>query len=92
MTLSDFRSNYPEMSAISDLLVGTFLARAASSLDIGVYGGLYDEAHGCLAAHLLVLSPYGKNARLQSEKGKTTYGNRFDEIRILSGSGLCRVI
>jgi hypothetical protein len=81
MDLADFRLTFPELSTASDTLVTRFLASASRSIDSDLYGDRYDDAHGYLAAHLLCLSPYGKNARLSSKEGKTTYGERYEEIR-----------
>ncbi len=81
MNLANFRLTFPELNAASDTLVSGFLASAARSIDSDLYGDRYDDAQGFLAAHLICLSPYGKNARLSSKEGKTTYGDRYEEIR-----------
>jgi hypothetical protein len=81
MDLPNFRLTFPELNTASDVLVTRFLASSARSIDEDLYGDRYDDAHGFLAAHLLCLSPYGKNARLVSDSGKTTYGTRYEEIR-----------
>ena len=81
MDLVTFRLTYPELRSAPDTLVNTFLGQAARSVDQDLFGARYDDAHGYLTAHLICLSPYGKNARLASEKGHTTYGDRYTEIR-----------
>ena len=82
MDLSSFRIQFPELNTASDPLVTRFLASAAKSIDSDLYGDLYDDAQGYLAAHLLCQSPYGKNARLSAKDGRTTYGERYEQIRI----------
>lgn len=82
MTLAEFRIVFPELNTAGDTIVTRFLASAERSIDADLYGDRFDDAHGYLAAHLLCLSPYGKNARLSSKEGKTTYGERYEEIRI----------
>lgn len=72
---------FPELNTAPDALVTRFLASAAASIDSELYGDRYDDAQGYLAAHLLCLSPYGKNARLESKAGQTTYGMRYEQIR-----------
>jgi hypothetical protein len=81
MDITAFRLTFPELNTASDTLVTRFLASAARSIDSDLFGDRYDDAQGYLAAHLLCLSPYGKNARLSSDSGKTTYGTRYEEIR-----------
>lgn len=81
MNLATFRVEYPELATAPDALVNTKLASAARSIDSDLFGDRYDDAHGLLAAHLICLSPYGKNARLSSKEGKTTYGERYEQIR-----------
>lgn len=73
---------FPELSTAPDTLVNTMLASAGRSVSEEVYGDQYDDAQGYLTAHLVCLSPWGKNARLSSKEGKTTYGSRYEEIRL----------
>jgi len=80
--LATFRIAFPELNTAPDVLVTYFLGVAEGAISADVFGDRFDEAQGYLTAHLLALSPYGKNARLQSEKGTTTYGKRFEEIRL----------
>jgi hypothetical protein len=91
VTLATFRTMFPELATAPDALVNQFLSVASNAIDVDVFGDRFDEAHGYLTAHLLCLSPYGKNARLQSDKGGTTYGTRFEQIGLAVAGGF-RVI
>lgn len=91
MILGAFREVFPELHTAGDALVQAMLDRAERSIDSSVFGERFDDAHGLLAAHLLVLSPYGKNARLQSATGTSPYWPQYDAIRIEVTCGLSRV-
>jgi hypothetical protein len=92
MDLSTFRGAFPEFNTADDTLVKSWLTLAAAEIDQGAFGASYDTAHGLLTAHRLALSPAGKNARLVSNQGQTTYKKQFDELRHTAGAGLGRVI
>ncbi len=83
MDLPTFRLTFPEFGTAGDPLVNQFLGFAANACDTTVYGARFDEAHGCLAAHLLCMSPYGKTARLAPAPGvvTTTYEQRYKAVR-----------
>ena len=82
MNLVTFRQIFPEAATCPDALINPFLAMAEKAIDPEVYGDRFDEAHGYLTMHLLAVSPYGKTARLESDKGKSTYGNRYEAVRL----------
>jgi hypothetical protein len=47
-----------------------------------------DVAHGALAAHLLITSPFGTDMRLDPKsKGRSSYLDVFDEMRLAVASG-----
>lgn len=73
MNLAAFRVRFPEFETAGDSFVQAALDSAALETDAKLLGGFYDEAHGLLAAHKLAMSPYGMNARLVNDDGKTTY-------------------
>lgn len=88
MTLTQFRTRFPEFKLIGDEMVKAFMADAALELDANVLGTKYDAAQGYLAAHKLALSPAGVNARLSDSKdGTTTYSRHFKAIIRKSASG-----
>lgn len=82
MNLAAFRVQYPEFAKTSDSLVQAMLDAAALELSAPYWGTYYDQGHGLLAAKMLALSPNGQTARLQSDKGTSTYAKQFDDLRI----------
>lgn len=90
-TLAMFRSQFPEMNNVSDVLVATMLAAAFLEIDVSVWGayGLTeapmtktDQAQMYLAAHKLAVSPFGQNAKTvfdpkRTGYARTTYGAEY---------------
>ena len=81
LTLAQFRVSFPEFKSATDPLVEACLARAESLIEPSVWLGLTDEGHGLLTAHILALSPNGQMARMQTDKGKSTYGTEYQSLR-----------
>jgi hypothetical protein len=77
MDLAAFRARHPAFARSGDELVNAVLAAAALEMDVSVWGDSFDEGHGLLTAHKLATAPEGMNARLQTEKGKSTYGDEY---------------
>jgi len=74
LTLSGFRVRHQEFRTVEDPVVQTYIDDALERTPVNVWGpGRRQEAaQALLAAHLLEISPYGRDARLDKE-GKTTY-------------------
>jgi len=81
MTLTQFRTRYPEFRTAPDPFVQAYLDDAANSL-VGpdALGTAYDVAHGLATAHLIAVSPAGKNARMVNDDGTTQYGKTLSEL------------
>lgn len=80
ITRATFLAEYSDFASASDDEIDAKLAHAA--LSIGeVYGAHEDHAHGLLTAHLLAIDPKGKFARLESEKGESTFGAQYIALR-----------
>ena len=77
MTLAQFRVRYPDFRSAPDGLVQATLDEAALEVDATVFGALWSAAHGAMTAHVLALSPFGKNARLSPEEGKVTVFSKY---------------
>ena len=92
MNLAAWRVFYPELSSLDDTMAQAFLDAAEVEIDSDLFGDQFDNAHGLLTAHKVCLSPFGKNARLQSKDGKTTYGMQYDELKIGAACGVGRVV
>lgn len=67
MDITAFRAAYPEFDEAGDTLVTAKLTDAAGRLSTDAWGDRYDEAHGLMTAHKLVMSPFGRD--LRSENG-----------------------
>lgn len=84
MTVPEFVQRFPEWADVADAkpeLIETALADAAQFVDATLWGRRYDAGLAYKAADLLGASPFGENARLKDDPTKTTYGQRFEEMR-----------
>lgn len=73
MTEAEFRDRGPEFQGASSARVQAALDAATRRTDAEVFGGLAEDAIFFLAAHLLVSSPTGKDARLKGEGFVSVY-------------------
>ncbi len=86
MTSTEFVALIPEMvpllaSAEGLALISVSLTQAAPEVgELFTECGVYDRGLALKAAHYIALSPYGINAKLVSDAGKTTYGVQFDAL------------
>lgn len=90
LALATFRTRFPEFAPAADALVEACLAEALTQTPSDVWGDKADAAQGLLTGHLLALSPFGRNAKLSSEKGESTYGKRRAAMQRALALG-CRV-
>jgi hypothetical protein len=67
MDLDTFRTTFPEFGTnergLTDVMVQRYLDMASAEVDPEVWGGDAAQGVGYLAAHLLVMSPYGAQVR-----------------------------
>ena len=89
-TLASFRARYPHVpqDAATDALVQGVLDEAAARTPVDVWGDYALEGHGSLACHKLGAEPYGRDARLQSDDGQTTYGKQRADLETLLGAAV----
>jgi len=87
-TLGDFRDTFPEFAGVVDGLITRALNDASDRIAVGVYRNQTTRAHCLLAAHVLVVSPWGQNARLSGKNqpagappGQTTYSLALRELQ-----------
>lgn len=92
---ASFVANFPEFEEINDVApaaVAGALLRAQAYVSATVWGTRYEAAVFTKAAHLLCMTGFGENARIDS-KAATAYGQTFTEmvralpIRILVSGG-----
>lgn len=81
-TLAKFLERFPEFAdnQADVILIQEMLDLAELQVDEVQLGTLYDQAWSYKAAHMLANSPFGQQARLVSDEGKTTYEEQFDQI------------
>jgi hypothetical protein len=92
VSLATFRGLFPEFATAPDALAQSRLDQAAVQVDPAVWGARAGEGQVYLSAHLLAIAPGGIFARLQSEKGQSTYGTYYDRMVIQVACLRCRVI
>ena len=80
-TPTSFKTRWTDFAPTSDALVQSALDEAARRTDERVFGTRYDDAVGLLAAHNLSISPFGQQARLETDKGETTYMTALKLLR-----------
>lgn len=83
MSLSRFRTRFPEMKNAPDQLISLALATAANSVHESVWGDDRDEGLDYLAAHNIALGPGGYGVRTESKGSgwsSTVYGQRFASL------------
>lgn len=85
MTTAEFLVLFHEFAALAvedggtELIDGA-LARAARRVSDS-WGDKRDDVIGLTTAHMLALSPWGRNARLSDAKNVTTYGVELDAMK-----------
>lgn len=79
---AEFIVDFPEFSEVTKAYLEVKLAEAAVLLDELAFGeadnDLYNVAVGYMAAHLLAVSPFGKQLQLASDDGSSVYSKVFD--------------
>jgi hypothetical protein len=88
MTLANFRTRYPEFRTASDAFVQAYLDDAAKMVSTYALGDAYDVGHGLACAHLIAISPAGKNARMTNDDGSTQYGNTLKNLALERVAGI----
>lgn len=83
-----FVAKYPEFAALSSDVCDLYLAEAAQEFDSVLFAGAKGTA-ACMAqaAHLLALSPYGRDMQLVSKEGSTVYEGRVKAAKIRATCG-----
>lgn len=92
MDARGFMAEYPEFSQTDPVLIAAKLAEAARWMDssANIWGPFgtssmaatkADDGQKHYAAHLLSQHPFGGATRLEPGKGRTTYLERFEELR-----------
>ncbi|KKN75983.1 hypothetical protein LCGC14_0375400 [marine sediment metagenome] len=91
VTVETFIESFPEFRSASVDVIKAKLAEAVLQVDAKVWEGKTDLGVKYTAAHLLALSPFGRQAKLVSKDGSTTYEQHRDDLMLQVSSGF-RVI
>lgn len=91
VTVESFIESFPEFKTAKIETIKAKLADAVLQVDAAVYGTKADLGVKYTAAHLLALSPFGRQAKLVSKNGTTTYQMHRDDLIAQVSSGF-RVI
>ena len=91
VTVESFRDRFPEFKTASIESTKAALADARLQVDAAVYGKKTDLGVKYTAAHLLALSPFGRQAKMVTKLGTTTYQTHRDDLIAQVASGF-RVI
>lgn len=90
MTVAQFLVRFPEFDVpgepVPEPLIEAKLAEAALLVSSAVFGDRYQDALGYQTAHLLSQSPFGQQARLDSD-GRTTYQSALKTLVRIAASG-----
>lgn len=93
MIKADFLVRFPEFGA-TDVenagLVDACLAEAILAINAEIWGAKFDQVHGLETAHRLAITPFGRNAKLSSEKGESTYGEQLRKMRLAAACAVSR--
>lgn len=87
ISYASFVAAYPEFSPIDQPYVQSWLDAAGRQIDRDVFETCADDAQGLLAAHLLALSPYGRNARTEKPQTTSVYGTMFADLQLKCSYG-----
>jgi len=86
-TAYSFKQRFQEFSETPDEVVDSALAEATRGCNAEVLGDRFDDAVGWKAAHILSVSPFGQQARLQSKEGESTYLAEWKRLARIRGCG-----
>jgi|SRR5579859_3168472 len=89
-TPTTFVARWPEFAptlAANPSIVQSALDEAARRCDVRVFATRMDDAVGLMAAHLLAISPYGEQSRLDTDKAETTYNIEWKRLAKMAAGG-----
>ena len=87
LDVATFKARRPEFNPTPIDVVQVALDEAARECDPRLFGDRIDDAVGLLTAHKLSASPFGQQARLESDDTKTTYWVEYERIAQQAGGG-----
>lgn len=91
LTLALFVERWPEFEPTATekpAFVQARLDEAWRRTPTSAWGNKAQDAQGYLAAHLLTISGYGRDARVKNKDGTTTYGNERIRMELEEAPGV----
>jgi len=88
LTLEQFRERFPEFEGTPAAVVQAQLDAASRRTPPRIWREETSDAHGYLAAHLLVHSAFGRDARIDGDPTQTTYGSIRDRMELELGAAV----
>lgn len=92
---ASFLQLFPEYNEVNDEpmcqpMIDRCLRDAQIFVDAAVWGDRYEAGVFYKAAHLLAMSPFGENARLQGDRTSSVYSVVFEDmLKALPVRGVC---
>ncbi|HXU01516.1 MAG TPA: hypothetical protein VN903_11010 [Polyangia bacterium] len=80
MTRTEFVLRFPEFESADGAVVESALAYADRAVS-DTWGANRDDFLGLVAARYLALMPFGRDARLSTKEGTTTYDGEIDRMK-----------
>ena len=87
VTPTEFKAAFPEFDRAADSLVDNRLEQAEFRTSLDVWGDLQVDGIMWLAAHLLALSPQGREMRIDPNKPETLYDMERKRLERIVASG-----
>jgi hypothetical protein len=78
--VDNFLARFPEFEPATEPMIREAIADAVLNVDADIFGTKTDQAVKLRAAHYLAVSEWGKQARMISKDGSTTYGVEFTKL------------
>lgn len=92
VSIDDFKLEFPAFASTDAGVVGAKLDAAQRRCDETVWGDKWTDGIKYLAAHLLSIDQNGKQARLSSSSGSSTYLTEYKNLQKGLAAFLGRVI
>jgi hypothetical protein len=86
-----FRSLFPEFQSIPEHTLQTYFAVCGAELNADVWGALYASGVCYLVASRLAATPFGQQAKLADQTGRSSYLTHYERLQTRVAVGVARV-
>jgi len=93
MNKATFLVRFPEFAATDAEqtgLVDACLDEALKAVNAEIWGAKFDQVHALETAHRLAITPFGRNAKLSTATGESTYGEQLRKMRVAAACAVSR--